>query len=403
MTTTEMPGLAPAQPTAAFRPAKRTGAVTSSAVREILKFTQMPDVISLAGGLPAPDSFPVDDLRAAFDHVLSTNGTRALQYSLTEGEPGLRAWIAERETKAGVPTRPEEVMVVASSQQGLDLIGKALVEPESPTIVESPTYLGALQAFSVFGPTYRLLRTDDGGAIPEALDEIGPGASFLYLVPNFQNPTGRLLSTERRQAIAEAARRHDFWIVEDDPYGELWYEAAPPESIRAWAPERTIRLCSFSKVLAPGLRLGYITGPTEAIAMLVKLKQATDLQTGTLVQLAAQRALEDGLLDRHLPAVRARYKGAAEVILDAMAQSMPAGVRWNRPAGGMFVWADLPEGMNGAAVLAKAVERRVAFVPGEAFYAAEPVRNTMRLSFVTVPEPKLREGVRILGEVIAEG
>jgi 2-aminoadipate transaminase len=402
MTTTELPSQIQAQP-ATFRPAKRTGAITSSAVREILKFTQMPDVISLAGGLPAPDSFPVDDLRAAFDHVLSTMGPRALQYSLTEGEPGLRAWIAERETRAGVPTRPEEVMVVASSQQGLDLIGKALVEPESPTIVESPTYLGALQAFSVFGPAYRLLRTDDGGAIPEALDEVGPGASFLYLVPNFQNPTGRLLSTERRQAIAEAARRHDVWIVEDDPYGELWYEAAPPASIRAWAPERTIRLCSFSKVLAPGLRLGYITGPTDAIAMLVKLKQATDLQTGTLVQLAAQRALEDGLLDRHLPAVRARYKDAAEVILDALAQSMPAGVRWNRPAGGMFVWAELPEGMNGAAVLAKAVERRVAFVPGEAFYAAEPVRNTMRLSFVTVPEPKLREGVRILGEVIAEG
>jgi 2-aminoadipate transaminase len=398
-----MPSQAPAPSTAAFRPAKRTGAVTSSAVREILKFTQMPDVISLAGGLPAPDSFPVGDLRAAFDHVLSTMGPRALQYSLTEGEPGLRAWIAERETRAGVPTRPEEVMVVASSQQGLDLIGKALVEPESPTIVESPTYLGALQAFSVFGPSYRLLRTDDGGAIPEALEEIGPGASFLYLVPNFQNPTGRLLSAERRQAIAEVARRHDFWIVEDDPYGELWYEVAPPESIRAWAPERTIRLCSFSKILAPGLRLGYITGPVEAIAMLVKLKQATDLQTGTLVQLAAQRALEDGLLDRHLPAVRARYKGAASVILDAMAQSMPAGVHWNKPAGGMFVWADLPEGMNGAAVLAKAVERRVAFVPGEAFYAAEPVRNTMRLSFVTVPEPKLREGVRILGEVIAEG
>lgn len=401
MTTTEMPSQAPAQPTATFRPAKRTGAVTSSAVREILKFTQMPDVISLAGGLPAPDSFPVEDLRAAFDHVLSTAGPRGLQYSLTEGEPGLRAWIADRETKNGVPTRPEEVMVVASSQQGLDLIAKVLVEPESPTIVESPTYLGALQAFSVFGPTYRLLRTDDGGAVPEAVDEVGPGASFLYLTPNFQNPTGRLLSPERRQAIAEAARRHDFWIVEDDPYGELWYDVAPPASIRSWAPERTLRLCSFSKILAPGLRLGYITGPVEAISMLVKLKQATDLQTGTLVQLAAQRALEQGLLERHLPAVRERYKGAAAVILDAMATSMPAGVRWNTPGGGMFVWAELPEGIDASEVLTKAVERRVAFVPGVAFYAAEPVRNTMRLSFVTVPEAKLREGVRILGEVIA--
>ncbi|MFN8621203.1 MAG: PLP-dependent aminotransferase family protein [Chloroflexota bacterium] len=397
MTTLESPAAA------AFRPAKRTAAVTSSAVREILKFTQMPDVISLAGGLPAPDSFPVQELREAFDHVLATQGSRALQYSLTEGEPGLRAWIADRETRAGVPTRPEEVMVVASSQQGLDLIGKVMVEPESPTIVESPTYLGALQAFSVFGPTYRLLRTDDGGAVPEALDEVGPGASFLYLTPNFQNPTGRLLSAERRQAIAEAARRHDFWIVEDDPYGELWYDEAPPASIRSWAPERTLRLCSFSKVLAPGLRLGYITGPVEAISMLVRLKQATDLQTGTLIQLAAQRVFEGGLLERHLPAVRARYEAAAAVILDAMTHSMPRGVTWNRPLGGMFVWATLPDGMDATAVLKHAVERRVAFVPGTAFYAAEPVRETMRLSFVTVPEHKLREGVHILGEVIAAG
>jgi 2-aminoadipate transaminase len=358
-------------------------------------------VISLAGGLPAPDSFPVEELREAFDQVLSAQGSRALQYSLTEGEPGLRAWIAERETRRGVPTRPEEVLVVASSQQGLDLIAKALVEPESPTIVESPTYLGALQAFSVFGPSYRLLPTDDGGAIPEALDEVGPGASFLYLTPNFQNPTGRLLSAERRAAIAEAARRHGFWIVEDDPYGELWYDQAPPASIRRWAPERTIRLCSFSKVLAPGLRLGYITGPIEAISMLVRLKQATDLQTGTLIQLAAQHVFEGGLLERPLPAVRARYEAAASVILDAMTHTMPSGVSWNRPLGGMFVWATLPDGMDATAVLRQAVERRVAFVPGTAFYAADPVRETMRLSFVTVPEHKLREGVQILGEVIA--
>ncbi len=388
-------------PSATLRPARRTAAVTSSAVREILKLTQMPDVISLAGGLPAPESFPVDALREAFDHVLATAGTKALQYSLTEGEPGLRAWIAERETKAGAPTKPEEVLVVASSQQGLDLIAKAFVEPESPTIVESPTYLGALQAFSVFGPTYRLLPTDEGGAIPEALDDIGPGASFMYLTPNFQNPTGRLISAERRAQIADAARRHDFWIVEDDPYGELWYESAPPPSLRAWAPERTIRLCSFSKVLAPGLRLGYITGPSEAIQLLVRLKQATDLQTATLTQLAAVRVFEGGLLERHLPAVRARYASAARVILDALATSMPEGVTWTRPVGGMFVWATLPEGMDAAEILVRSAARKVAFVPGAAFYAADPARNTARMSFVTVPEAKLREGVAILGDVIA--
>jgi 2-aminoadipate transaminase len=386
---------------AMLRPARRTASVTSSAVREILKLTQMPDMISLAGGLPAPESFPVDELREAFDHVLATMGSRALQYSLTEGEVGLRTWIAERETRAGVSTRPDEVLVVASSQQGLDLIAKAFVEPESPTIVESPTYLGALQAFSIFGPTYRLLPTDEGGAIPDALDEVGPGAAFVYLTPNFQNPTGRLLSAERRGAIADAARRHDFWIVEDDPYGELWYEAPPPASLRQWAPERTLRLCSFSKVLAPGLRLGYIVGPAEAIHLLVRLKQATDLQTATLTQLAAQRVLEGGLLERHLPAVRTRYAHAAGVMLDALATSMPAGVTWTHPVGGMFVWATLPAAMDAVDVLARAIERKVAFVPGAAFYAAEPKLNTMRLSFVTVPEDRLREGVGILGEVIA--
>ena len=255
----------------------------------------------------------------------------------------------------------------------------------------------------MFAPTYRLLPTDEDGAIPEALDEIGPGASLLYLTPNFQNPTGRLLSGERRRAIAEAARRHDVWIVEDDPYGELWYDAPPPPSLRTWAPERTLRLASFSKVLAPGLRLGYVTGPAEAIALLVRLKQATDLQTATLTQLAALRVFEGGLLERHLPSVRARYASAARVMQEALAASMPATVAWNRPAGGMFVWATLPEGTDATDVLARTIERKVAFVPGVAFYAANPARNTMRLSFVTVPEARLREGVAILGEALAAG
>jgi 2-aminoadipate transaminase len=388
---------------ATLRPASRTANVSSSAVREILKITQRPDVISLAGGLPAPDSFPVHALRSAFDAVLDEDGTGALQYSTTEGEAGLRAWVADQETARGIPTEPDEVLITASSQQALDLVAKALVEPGAPVLVESPTYLGAVQAFSVFEPVARELPTDEDGVRPDALDaDLARDARFLYLMPNFQNPTGRTLTAERRAALAEAARRHDLWLVEDDPYGELWYESAPPPSLRAWAPERTIRICSFSKVLAPGLRLGFVVAPRDATDLLVRLKQAADLHTSTVIQRAALHALSSGLMASHLPEVRAIYARQCRAMLDALATSMPPSVTWTRPAGGMFVWATLPEAIDTTALLAKAVERRVAFVPGEAFYAARPRRNTMRLSFATVSSERIREAVAILGELVRE-
>ena len=392
----------PAAP-ATIRPASRTLNVTSSAVREILKITQRPDVISLAGGLPAPETFPVDTLRDAFDAVLREAGPAALQYSTTEGEPGLRAWIAERETARGVPTSPDEVLVTASSQQGLDLVAKAFVEPGEPILVESPTYLGAIQAFSVFEPVPRELPTDEDGVVPAALDaDLARGARFLYVMPSFQNPTGRTLTAARRATLAAAAAGHDLWLVEDDPYGELWYESPPPPSLRAWAADRTIRIVSFSKVLAPGLRLGYVVAPRDALDLLVRLKQATDLHTSTLVQRAALRALSGGLMERHLPAVRAVYARQCGAMLDALAASMPASVTWTHPAGGMFVWATLPEGLDAAALLARAIERRVAFVPGEAFYASRPMRNTMRLSFATVAPERIAEAVAVLGELVRE-
>ena len=389
--------------TATLRPARRAASASSSIVREILKVTMRPEVISLAGGLPAPESFPVEALRTAFDGELRDEraARAALQYSTTEGYLPLREWVAAQETARGVPTAADEVLIVAGSQQALDLLGKAFVEPEAPLLVESPTYLGALQAFNLFDPVYRTLPTDDEGLQPQAIDAgLARDARALYVMPNFQNPTGRTLSPARRIDLAQAARRHDLWLIEDDPYGELWYRQAPPPSLRSLAPERTIRVCSFSKVLAPGLRLGYVIAPRECIELLVRLKQATDLHTATLTQRAAQRVLAGGLLEAHLPPVRARYAQQCAAMLAALERAMPAGVRWTRPEGGMFVWLTLPADVDAMALLPRAIERNVAFVPGEPFYAAAPLRNTLRLSFVTVPPEKIAAAVAVLGELI---
>jgi len=312
---------------AAVPAARRTLRVQGSLIREILKATLRPGMISLAGGLPAPQSFPAAALCAAFDAVLAAEPAQALQYSTTEGHPPLREWIAAQETARGVPTSADQVLIVSGSQQALDLIGKAMVDENQPLLVESPTYLGALQAFAPFGPAFRALPADDAGLSPAAIDAgVTGGARLAYVMPNFQNPTGRTLSAERRAALAAAARRFDFWLVEDDPYGELWYREAPPESLRLHAPERTLRVGSFSKVLAPGLRLGYVVGPRPAIELLARLKQATDLHTATLTQHVVARVLRDGLLDQQLPRVRSLYARQAAAMLAALRAHMPPGV-----------------------------------------------------------------------------
>lgn len=391
---------------AALPLARRARDARSSVIREILKVTLRPDVISFAGGLPAPETFPVEALREAFDAVLRETGPGSLQYSTTEGDPALREWIAARETERGVPTSPDEVLIVAGSQQALDLVAKAFIDEGAPVLVESPTYLGALQAFGLFCPELRAIATDHDGLLPDAIDAaLAHEARFVYVMPNFQNPTGRTLSPERRAALAQAARTHDLWLVEDDPYGELWYGEAPPPGLRAFAPERTIRLGSFSKVLAPGLRLGFVVAPRTVIETLVRLKQATDLHTATLTQQAALRVLASGLLATHLPAIRARYAGQCAVMLEALQEHFPRAATWTRPAGGMFVWVELAQGSGHApwdatALLGAAIEERIAFVPGEPFFAGTPRRNTLRLSFVTVPPERIRAGVAVLAEVL---
>ena len=379
---------------------ERARAIQSSAIREILKVTERPEVISFAGGLPSSATFPVEQMQASFDRVLAQKGREALQYSTTEGYAPLREWVAKRVGTAEAPVSADDVLIVSGSQQGLDLLAKALIDPGDTVLVETPTYLGALQSFSMFSPRYVSVASDENGLIPEAMTESMRGAKFLYCLPNFQNPTGRLLSAERRYQLAERARDLNLLILEDDPYGALSYDGETPVSIRSLAPERTVYMGSFSKVLAPGLRLGYVIAPAALRAKLVQAKQATDLHTATLSQMVVHDVVKDGFLDSHIPTIRTLYRELCAAMLAALTRYMPEGVRWNAPRGGMFLWAELPKGMDATAVLAEAIKQNVAFGPGAPFYAANPVIEALRLAFVTVPPPRIEEGVKCLAEVI---
>jgi 2-aminoadipate transaminase len=394
----------PFEPVCSF--SERALALTSSAIREILKVTELPDVISFAGGLPAPEGFPVEVMRKAFDQVLTQNPKTALQYGPTEGYAPLRAWVASELSASGASVSPEEVLIVSGSQQALDLLGKILIDKDSKVLVETPSYLGALQSFGLYQPSYESIDTDEGGLIPEAItQERARDARFLYALPNFQNPTGRTLDLARRQALVERAAAFGLPVIEDDPYGELRYagEAQPSLlSLGGDAGANIIRLGSFSKVLAPGLRLGYIAARRSIIDKLVQAKQATDLHTSTLTQMAVYEVVKEGFLNQHLPVVRELYRKQSVHMLDALSREFPASVTWTRPEGGMFLWVTLPTHIDSAKLLGRAIAEKVAFVPGAPFYAGVPATNTLRLSFVTVPEAKIRSGVAVLGKLIKE-
>ncbi|MDR5742370.1 PLP-dependent aminotransferase family protein [Caballeronia sp. LZ029] len=380
---------------------ERARKLTSSAIREILKVTERPEVISFAGGLPSPATFPVEEMRHASERILRDQPAAALQYSATEGYMPLREWVAARYSVNGAHIRPTQVLITTGSQQALDLLGKTLVDPGSRVLVETPTYLGALQSFSLFEPHYVQVPTDEAGLIPEALvAALTADARLLYAQPNFQNPTGRRLPLERRRALAAFAQKAPFPVIEDDPYGALDYAGAPLPTLLSMAPEHIVHLGSFSKVLAPGLRVGYIIAPEELHFKLVQAKQATDLHTPSLTQRIVYEVVKDGFLDRHVPTIRALYRDQCEAMLHALERHMPAGVEWNRPEGGMFVWVKLPQHINSMKLLEQAIAQNVAFVPGGPFFANEAEHNTMRLSFVTVPPATIDEGVAKLGALI---
>ena len=382
--------------------AERAAKMNSSAIREILKLTDRPGIISMAGGLPSPKAFPLDAFSEACQTVMQRDGAAALQYSTTEGFAPLRQAIADF-----LPWNvdPEQVLITTGSQQALDLIGKVFLDKGSRLLVEKPTYLGALQAFTPMEPVAVGVDSDDEGMlIADFEKQVGTGADkarLAYVLPNFQNPTGRTMSDARRQALVETARELDIPLIEDNPYGDLWYEQEPHLPLAARNPEGVIYMGSFSKVLAPGLRIGFIVAPKSVYGKLTQAKQAADLHTPSFNQRVVAEVIKDGFLDRHVPTIRAMYKVQRDVMLMALEREMAGlDVQWTRPVGGMFLWVKLPEGMDAQALLAKAVERNMAFVPGAPFYAGEPQNNTLRLSYVTVSAEQINIGIAALADTI---
>ncbi|ATL29570.1 PLP-dependent aminotransferase family protein [Streptomyces formicae] len=381
--------------------ASRARDVGGSPVRDILAVTARPEVINFAGGLPAPELFDADGIAAAFRAVLAETPERALQYSTTEGEPSLRAALAERFAVRGLATVADDLLVTTGSQQGLSLLATALVEPGDTVLVEDPCYLAALQAFAFAGARVVPVPCDGAGIDPDALDAlvVRHRPKLLYTVPTFQNPTGRTLPAERRAAIARIAGRRGLWIVEDDPYGELRFEGerVPWVATYPGAEDRTVLLGSFSKVMAPGLRLGWLRGPAALVRACVVAKQAADLHTPTVNQLAAARYLADCDLDAHVARVGGVYRERRDAMLAGLGEVLPSGARWGRPEGGMFVWVTLPSGWDAGALLPSVIAHDVAYVPGAPFFAGAPDVGTLRLCFVTQAVDEIGEGLRRLG------
>ena len=395
---------------------QRAKKIKSSAIRELLKITQRPEIISFAGGLPAPDVFPVERFREACSKVLEKQGKLALQYSATEGYEPLREMIARHTSRYGVKAKAENVLLTSGSQQALDLIGKLLINSGDRVLVEAPTYLGALQAFDVYDAQYVCVQSDDDGLRTDELeDSLRSGPKFMYVLPNFQNPGGTTLAEGRRQELVLLADRYGIPIVEDDPYGQLRYEGEhlPPlivldrENLRrdnGYSIGNVIYLSTFSKTLSPGLRLGWIVAPPPVIAKLVQLKQGADLHTSTFTQMVAYEVARDNFLDEHIKLIRKVYGERRGVMLEALEEFFPSEVIWTKPKGGLFLWVTLPVGMDCHELFDAALKENVAFVPGDCFYAAnghqDEGRRHLRLNFSNAQPEQIREGIRRLGVAI---
>jgi DNA-binding transcriptional MocR family regulator len=398
----------------AARFSDRMSRVRASEIRELLKLLDQPDILSFAGGIPDPGLFPAEQIQAGYDAILADQvlSRQALQYSVSEGYLPLRQWIAERMTRDGMPCEPHNIMLTAGSQQALDLIGKLFISPGDTVVVARPTYLGALQAFNGYEPAYGDLPED---ALKDPATADLPHGALGYFVPDFANPTGVSLTLEERQAVLALAERLDWPLVEDAAYRELRFIGEPTPTLlsldiaRSGGIDnaRTLFLGTLSKTLSPALRIGWVCGPKAVIEKLVLLKQGADLHVSTINQMVAHRAVSEGY-DQHLHRLRGAYGHKARVMLTALERTMPKGVTWSRPEGGMFVWIDLPEGIDGAGLLARAIaEERVAFVPGAPFFAEVQKANAIRLSYSLPTDAQIEEGVarlaRLIGRVIAEG
>ncbi len=395
--------------------AQRTERMTSSAIRELLKLIEDPAVISFAGGLPAPEVFPLDEVREATARILTEHGASALQYSTTEGYLPLRELLVRHMGRYGINVKPANIVVTTGSQQALDLLGKLFLNSGDRIVTEEPTYLGALQAWTGYQARYLPVPIDDDGLDVGRLEaELRAGPKFMYVLPNFQNPGGVTLSLERRVRLVELADRYGVPIVEDDPYGQLRYEGEhlPPlvkidaefhQNGHGRAPFHgdVIYLGTLSKTLAPGLRIGWVVAPEEVVTKLVQMKQGADLHSSTIDQMIAYEVAHGGFLDRHVKDIRKVYGERRAAMLAALERHFPPGVKWTRPQGGLFLWVTLPEGMDSRALLKEALAKdKVAFVPGVSFFPCGGGERTMRLNFSYCRPEVIEEGIRRLGTVV---
>lgn len=389
------------------RLAKRMEILKASDIREILKVTQRPEVISFAGGLPAPEFFPAKALAELTRELLEEEGPRALQYSTTEGHPPLREHIAARLNALwGTSHGAGEILITSGSQQGLDLVGKLFLDDGDTVLCESPTYLGAISAWNVFRPRWVEVPTDEEGmniaALEERLDRCW-NAKLIYVVPNFQNPSGRTWSLARRRRFMEVVQRREIPVVEDNPYGELRFEGNPVPAMKSFDRQgMVIGLGTFSKVFCPGLRLAWVAARSPFYEKLVILKQGADLHTSTLHQMQMSRYLGRYNLDEDIARIIPAYRERRDAMVEALDAQMPASVRFTRPEGGLFLWMELPEGVSARVLLEACLRRDVAFVPGEAFFPNGGHENTLRLNFSNMPPSRIREGVRRLGAALDE-
>ncbi len=396
------------------RYAARTQGMGSSAIRELLKLTSSPDVISFGGGFPAPEVFPIEQFKEACDTVLTEMGEKALQYGQTEGYYPLRELIATNAAKYGIVVSPSNVLITSGSQQALDLFGKIFINRGDRILVESPTYLGALQAWNAYGATYVTVKSDEDGMQTQDLEElIQTNIKFIYVLPNFQNPTGVTLSLERRKQLIELANQNGVPIIEDDPYGQLRYEGdnIPPvvvldDEIRSKeAPiysGNVIYTSTFSKILAPGLRLAWVVAPEDVIKKLTQAKQGMDLHTSTFNQYIAYQVANSPFMSQHIKNIRDIYRERRDTMLKALEEYMPEGTKWTHPKGGLFLWVMLPNEYDTTSIFPKAIEAKVAYVPGASFHPNGGGKNTMRLNFSACKPEVITEGIKRLGKLLKE-
>jgi len=392
------------------RYAQRTQRIKGSAIRELLKLAEQPDVISFGGGMPAPEVFPVEEFKQACIRVLDNRSAQALQYGATEGYMPLREMIARHSNRFNLTVTADNILITSGSQQALDLLGKIFINRGDRILVESPTYLGALQAWNAYGAEYVAVEADEYGMRTDALEAaLRFGPKFIYVLPNFQNPTGVTLTLERRKQLVDLADRYGVPIIEDDPYGQLRYEGEHLPSVETIDSQmraqegysgNVIYLSTFSKTLAPGIRMAWVIAPPEVIRKLTLAKQGTDLHSSTFNQMVAHEVAQHGFLDKHILTIRACYRERRDVMLDALTEHMPDGVRWTHPQGGLFLWVTLPEQLNTTAMLPDAVKEKVAYVSGEPFHPCGGGTNTMRLNFSYANPEKINEGIARLGRVI---